>query len=91
MVKLHVRTFELQDGKWVPVLDHTFFGITQADALQYSESHSKTDSFYRDSGGARAALVSFNQRGNFVITRGQFRGVVTQSEAEFKTVKRLPR
>jgi hypothetical protein len=88
--KLVVRTFEQQDNnsKLTPVLEHAFFGKTMEDALHYSDSHSRTDSFYRDTGGALAARESHRRNGDFVIVKGHFRDVPTQTEAEFKKRKR---
>jgi len=85
--KLEVRTHEMQDGKWVLVLDHAFYGTTREDALHYSDSHERTDSFYRDTGGALAARESYRLK-SFIIVKGHFRDVPTQTEAEFKKRKR---
>jgi hypothetical protein len=89
--KLVVRTFEQQgndDRKLTPVLEHSFFGKTMEDALHYSDSHSRTDSFYRDTGGALAARESHRRNGAFIIVKGHFRDVPTLTEAEFKKRKR---
>lgn len=45
---LVIRTYEQQrNGTWKIVLEHRFFGATQAEAQGYYESHLKTDSFLR--------------------------------------------
>lgn len=50
MFKLHVRTYEIVDGKSVPVLEHIFFGKTKAEAEHNASSHEKSDSFFRSCG-----------------------------------------
>lgn len=51
MWKLHVRTYEIDDeGNESPVVEHIFFGETQAEAEHYERSHRKTDSFLRGCG-----------------------------------------
>jgi hypothetical protein len=88
MWKLWVRTYEYQEEGEEPtlVLEHSFFGKTREEALHYSESHSKTDSFYRDTGGHRAASESYRVNGP-VLLKGAFRGIRTLTDAEFKKRK----
>jgi hypothetical protein len=51
MFKLHVRTYELDDqNKFVPVLEHVFFGKTKAEAEHTASSHEKTDTFFKSCG-----------------------------------------
>ena len=87
--KLWVRTYEFQeeDEKPLLVLEHAFFGDTREDALHYSESHSKTDSFYRQTGGHRAARAAYDERG-VILLKGDYQGIKTLTDAEFKKRKR---
>jgi len=87
--KLWVRTYEYQDEGDQPtlVLEHSFFGKTREEALHYSESHSKTDSFYDMTGGAVAARAAYKNR-QVVLLKGMFRGIRTLTDAEFKKRKR---
>lgn len=90
MWKLHVRTFEEQDrakNKWRPVLEHTFFGSTKEEALHYSESHAKTDSFYRAIGGHVAAQGAYDGH-DPAIVRANFKGIRTFSEATLRSTRR---
>jgi hypothetical protein len=50
MHALHVRTYELDGDKWVPVVEHVFYGKTQQRAREIASSHAKTDTFYRNCG-----------------------------------------
>lgn len=88
MFKLWVRTYEIQEGKEVLVLEHSFFGKTSEEALHYSDSHAKTDSFYNQTGGAFAARESHMRGGAFVLVKGSFKGIETLTDAEFKKRKR---
>lgn len=82
---LTVRTYEDQSSRNVLVLDHRFYGATRKDALHYSESHAKTDSFYRQSGGAAAARSAIKVRG-YTGAEGDFKGIHTRSFARFEKI-----
>ncbi len=90
MWKLHVRTYEEQDrakGTWRPVLEHTFFGSTKEEALHYSESHNKTDSFYRSIGGHVAAKAAYDGH-DPAIVRADYKGIRAFSEATLRKSRR---
>lgn len=87
MWKLLVRTYEKQGGKDVLVLEHSFFGKTREEALHYSDSHAKTDSFYSGTGGALAARESHHLQ-SVVIVKGRYKGIETVTDAEFRKRKR---
>lgn len=83
MKQLIVRSYEKQGHRLVLVLEHTFFGKTKAEALHYSASHSKTDDFYRETGGHIAAKHAMKEP-NGTIVHGHFRDIVTVTEALFR-------
>jgi len=87
MWKLWVRSYEKQGEKMVLVLEHSFFGKTREEALHYSDSHSRTDSFYEQTGGAVAARAAYKSR-QVAMVKGDFRGIETLTDAEFKQRKR---
>jgi hypothetical protein len=79
---LQVRTFEQQGNQLVLVLEHRFYGATRKEAFHFSESHAKTDSFYRSS-GATAASEAMKTRGGVASAKGTFQGIQTVSFASF--------
>lgn len=45
-------TYELDAGRWVPVVKHEFYGRTREEAIGVMQAHERTDSFLRACVGA---------------------------------------